>query len=156
MPVKATSHGRHTQQTLARRIDRRPERQNVSGEGRQGCRRRVLLHGRLGASDVGRSVDDSLELSDEVENCRDEDCPGDGLLKGNLTAHGFVGTWKSPDQHEVLAVLLKTVPAPDCDGKGAWRLFSDSRWPITFSYPASWRNGEGHDSHVPRPLYDGV
>jgi hypothetical protein len=28
---------------------------------------------------------------------------------------------------------------PACDGKGAWKRFDNPKWPVSFSYPASWR-----------------
>lgn len=45
-------------------------------------------------------------------------------------------------------VSLRVVPALDCSGSGAWRTFASARWPITFTYPASWRLAEDGDSIV--------
>ena len=41
-------------------------------------------------------------------------------------------------------VRLHQSTAVDCSGAGAWRTFRSDEWPITFSYPSSWRLSE-HD-----------
>ena len=60
-----------------------------------------------------------------------------GRLKGSVSAAGFTGVWTPKDRPDQ-AVRLQA-SRPSCDGKGPWRLFQDARYPITFSYPASWR-----------------
>lgn len=82
---------------------------------------------------------DALELHQEDETCQEGNCPDEGVLRGNLTLGRLAGTWNPPHQSKAVLVELKVVPALVCDGKGAWRSFRDSRWPITFAYPASWR-----------------
>jgi len=68
-----------------------------------------------------------------------EDDTETGRLEGRLTTSGFVGTWTQPGYNNAVPVRLKIVPQPKCDASGPWKLFDDARWPITFSYPASWR-----------------
>jgi hypothetical protein len=96
----------------------------------------VMLGGRWTESD-------SIELSEENEGG-----PGNGLLKGQLTSGGFTGIWETSLRNQGLPVLLKSTSRPDCTGKGPWVLFSDTRWPITFSYPASWHLKTSDDSVI--------
>jgi hypothetical protein len=62
-----------------------------------------------------------------------------GRLTGNLSEGGFVGRWIASGQGKPLPASLKVGPQPSCKGNGPWERFDDHRWPITFSYPASWR-----------------
>jgi len=83
----------------------------------------------------GRWADgDAIELA---ASTRDDDPIG--KLKGRHSATGFVGTWMPEDGSPAQAVRLRPSSQDQCDGKGPWRRFSDPRWPITFSYPVSWR-----------------
>ena len=41
-------------------------------------------------------------------------------------------------------VTLRPSAEVDCSGTGPWRAFRSDQWPITFSYPSSWRLSE-HD-----------
>jgi hypothetical protein len=66
--------------------------------------------------------------------------PGTGNLEVRLTTNGLRGTWTSFGSSQKLPVRLKPVPQPHSEaGSGPWKRFNDRRWPITFSYPASWR-----------------
>lgn len=91
----------------------------------------------------------------------DQDGAEVGQLAGRLTTKGLVGTWKQVGDNIAVPVHLKTVPQPSCDGKGPWKRFNDPRWPITFSYPASWRvttDPDGTTISCPDPslmAYDG-
>jgi hypothetical protein len=59
-------------------------------------------------------------------------------LMGQLRGNKLVGTWKQDVAGSTVPVDLRQVPMPSCNGGGPWRLFSDRRWPIEFSYPADW------------------
>jgi hypothetical protein len=61
-----------------------------------------------------------------------------GRLKGSVSTAGFTGVW-TPKDRPNQAVRLQPSPQRPCDGEGPWLLFDDARWPVTFSYPASWR-----------------
>lgn len=41
-------------------------------------------------------------------------------------------------------ITLRPATKVDCSGAGTWRTFRSDAWPITFSYPSSWRLSE-HD-----------
>lgn len=69
-----------------------------------------------------------------------------GRLKGQLTKDAFVGSWTPADSTRVEPVRLAVVPEPACDGKGPWKRFDDPKWPVTFSYPASWRVEKDDDA----------
>ena len=63
-----------------------------------------------------------------------------GQLRGQLAADGLAGSWTPQGAIQKEPVRLKTVPPMKCDEyQGNWLPFSDPRWPVTFSYPASWR-----------------
>lgn len=68
-----------------------------------------------------------------------------GRLQGRLAKNAFIGSWTPANSHQAQPVRLTATPEPACDGKGAWKQFSDPKWPLSFSYPASWRmKQEGH------------
>jgi hypothetical protein len=93
----------------------------------------TILGGRLTANGA-------LDASDKTEtNVKT------GHLTGRLTANDFVGQWIPQDQSTPLPAFLKAGAQPRCDGAGAWKRFDDNRWPVTFSYPASWRLETSHD-----------
>ena len=78
---------------------------------------------------------------------RTEDDSVAGRLHGRITTSGFVGSWTPQGRAGTEPVQLKRVAQPECGHyTGAWRQFSDPRWPVTFSYPASWRLEERGDS----------
>lgn len=45
----------------------------------------------------------------------------------------------------ISGIVLEWAPEVDCSGRGAWRTFRSSSWPITFSYPANWQLSEDAD-----------
>lgn len=64
-----------------------------------------------------------------------------GTLRGVLSSTGdFIGSVVSNDGtlSAQKSVAMKQVPQPSCSGAGSWQTFSNLKWPITFSYPASW------------------
>ena len=77
--------------------------------------------------------DDAIEVTASAAEERQT-----GKLKGSVSATGLVGTWTPEDGSPAQGVRLQRSSADSCDGNGPWRQFSDARWPITFSYPASW------------------
>lgn len=80
---------------------------------------------------------DAIEMHNVME-CSADFCYGDTLLKGNLNEKGFVGLWQPTGHQRTLPLNLRKVPEPSCKGDGPRRVFKNSEWPITFSYPASW------------------
>ena len=68
------------------------------------------------------------------------------VLKGQIAAHGFTGTWNAESEGSGVPLQLKAVARPKCDGSESWKVFSDKRWPITFSYPGSWHVNVSGDS----------
>jgi hypothetical protein len=78
---------------------------------------------------------------------RTEDDVVAGQLHGRISASGFMGSWTPKGRAGTEQVRMKRVPQPQCEHyAGAWRQFSDPRWPVTFSYPASWRLERGDES----------
>jgi hypothetical protein len=59
-------------------------------------------------------------------------------LRGQFLGDKVLGTWMQDGTSPAVPVNLHQVPEPQCDGHGPWKLFSDRRWPIEFSYPANW------------------
>jgi hypothetical protein len=97
------------------------------------------------------TVNGALDASDKGETKVET-----GRLTGRLTADNFVGEWIAPDQSKPLPAFLKTGAQPRCDGTGAWKRFDDNRWPVTFSYPGSWRletSNDGVKVTCPNPSF---
>lgn len=72
---------------------------------------------------------------------RIEDAPF-GQLNGRIIGGGFAGSWKAQGNVAIESgpVRLKAMPRPNCGQlAGTLRQFSDPQWPVTFSYPGSWR-----------------
>jgi hypothetical protein len=68
-----------------------------------------------------------------------------GRLQGQLADNVFLGRWTPTGSDHAEPVRLSVVPKTECDGRGAWKRFNSQKWPISFSYPASWRLSEEHD-----------
>ncbi len=79
--------------------------------------------------------DDTIQITTSIEG---PDLVTSGKLKGRVTVNGFEGVWTPKDSNTSQPVHMKAEPEPPCGGNGAWRKFSDSKWPITFWYPAAW------------------
>jgi hypothetical protein len=62
-----------------------------------------------------------------------------GNLSGTFSATGFEGIWTAAGVSSSLSASLHFEPKVDCDHATTWKKFADPRWPITFSYPASWQ-----------------
>lgn len=62
-----------------------------------------------------------------------------GHLQGRIEKNAFLGNWRSAQEDRVEPVHLSAIPQPGCDGKGSWKSFNDPKWPLSFSYPASWQ-----------------
>jgi hypothetical protein len=62
-----------------------------------------------------------------------------GHLQGQLVNGAFIGTWNPENSDHAGPVRLAPIQQPACDGRGAWKRFDDPKWPVSFSYPASWR-----------------
>jgi hypothetical protein len=62
-----------------------------------------------------------------------------GQLQGELLSGVFTGTWIPDSSDGAETVRLSAVQKPGCDGSGVWKRFDDPKWPVSFSYPASWR-----------------
>ncbi|HTQ54383.1 MAG TPA: hypothetical protein VMI94_07985 [Bryobacteraceae bacterium] len=74
-------------------------------------------------------------------NARSEGAPA-GQLDGRMIPGGFTGSWKPQGKTAIEggAVRLKSISQPNCGQLGGTvRRFHDPRWPVTFSYPGSWR-----------------
>jgi len=121
-------------------------------EGSLGPRRVRMYLGRGGEAVVGVLYDTENWLplilggrwkeGGVVElTARIEDTPV-GQLDGRVMTAGFAGFWK-PQRNIAIKngpVRLKTISQPNCTQlTGALRRFSDLQWPVTFSYPDSWR-----------------
>jgi hypothetical protein len=84
--------------------------------------------------------DGAVNLSDETE-----DHPATGRLQGQVGKMSLGGTWTSQGERAE-PVQLAVVEEPKCDGDGPWKRFDDPKWPVSFSYPATWRVRESSDS----------
>ena len=51
----------------------------------------------------------------------------------------FEGTRTDAATRSTAPITLGEAPTVDCSGRGPWRPFRSTRWPITFSYPANWQ-----------------
>jgi hypothetical protein len=69
-----------------------------------------------------------------------------GRLEGQLVNGAFIGSWTSKGSDHADSVRLAAMQRPTCDGRGAWKRFDDPGWPVSFSYPASWRIKEVGDA----------
>jgi hypothetical protein len=70
-----------------------------------------------------------------------------GRLDIQLVNGAFIGRWKSDQSDHADQVRLATTKKPACDGRGVWKRFDDPKWPVSFSYPASWHVKEYTDSN---------
>jgi hypothetical protein len=61
-----------------------------------------------------------------------------GKLQGQLVNGAFTGSWTPIGSDDVDPVRLALIQKPACDGRGVWKRFDDPKWPVSFSYPASW------------------
>lgn len=61
-----------------------------------------------------------------------------GHLHGQLTNGAFIGSWTPDSSEHADPVRASTIRKPACDGSGPWKRFDDPKWPVSFSYPASW------------------
>jgi hypothetical protein len=59
--------------------------------------------------------------------------------EGTLRNGVFEGTRSSSRMQQPATVRLQRIPPMDCNGKGKWIRFTDSRFPISFEYPEIWR-----------------
>jgi len=69
-----------------------------------------------------------------------------GRLQGQLVNGAFVGNWTPEGTDHADPVRLSSMQKPACDSHGAWKRFDDPKWPVSFSYPASWHIKENHDA----------
>lgn len=68
-----------------------------------------------------------------------------GRLEIQLVNGAFVGSWTLNGSDHADPVRVATVQKPACDGSGVWKRFNDPKWPVSFSYPASWHIGKNDD-----------
>jgi hypothetical protein len=61
-----------------------------------------------------------------------------GRLLGQLVNGAFIGSWTPDSGDHADPVRLIAMKTPTCDGSGVWKRFDDPKWPVSFSYPASW------------------
>jgi len=61
-----------------------------------------------------------------------------GHLQGQLVNGAFIGSWTPDSSDHADPVRLAAIQKPACDGSGVWKRFDDPKWPVSFSYPASW------------------
>jgi hypothetical protein len=69
-----------------------------------------------------------------------------GHLQGHLVKGAFIGSWTPESSGHADPVRLAAIKQPACDGRGAWKRFDDPKWPVSFSYPASWHIKEDDDA----------
>jgi hypothetical protein len=62
-----------------------------------------------------------------------------GHLQGRLVNAAFIGSWTSGGSDHAVPVRLAAAKQPACDGRGTWKRYDNPTWPVSFSYPASWR-----------------
>jgi len=82
-----------------------------------------------------------IDASDATENH-----PATGRLKASLAGNRLAGTWTPESGSDAEPVDLITIPEPACDGNESWKPFDDSKSPVSFSYPASWRLDDSGDA----------
>jgi hypothetical protein len=61
-----------------------------------------------------------------------------GHLQGQLVKGAFIGSWTPDSSDHADPVRLAAIQQPACDGSGVWKRFDNPKWPVSFSYPASW------------------
>jgi hypothetical protein len=61
-----------------------------------------------------------------------------GRLQGQLVNGAFTGSWTTNSSDQADPVRVAATQKPSCDGSGVWKRFDDPKWPVSFSYPASW------------------
>jgi hypothetical protein len=61
-----------------------------------------------------------------------------GRLQGQLANGAFIGSWTADSSDHAEPVRAAAMKRPACDGSGVWKRFDDPKWPVSFSYPASW------------------
>lgn len=74
-----------------------------------------------------------------------------GRLQGQFVGSVFAGQWMPAGSDKAERVHVSVVPAISCNGDGNWRQFDSPKWPLSFSYPASWKLMEetsGNDRHI--------
>jgi hypothetical protein len=69
-----------------------------------------------------------------------------GHLRGQLVNGAFIGNWTPDSSRHVDPVRLAAIQKPACDGRGVWKRLDDLKWPVSFSYPASWHIQEDRDA----------
>lgn len=69
-----------------------------------------------------------------------------GRLVVQLVNGAFVGSWTLLSSDHADPVRVAAFQKPACDGSGAWKRFDDPKWPVSFSYPASWHIKETGDA----------
>ena len=63
-----------------------------------------------------------------------------GRLQGDLSSTSFTGVWAKQGSGPSDSLQLNKTSRIDCEKvSGQWKQFSDPQWPISFSYPDSWR-----------------
>jgi hypothetical protein len=61
-----------------------------------------------------------------------------GRLEVQLVNGALIGSWTLNGSGHADPVRAANVQRPVCDGSGVWKRFDDPKWPVSFSYPASW------------------
>lgn len=74
----------------------------------------------------------------------------EGRLQGQLVNGVFTGSWATNNSDHADPVRVAATQKPSCDGSGVWKRFDDPKWPVSFSYPASW-----HIKEVPASWHIG-
>lgn len=88
--------------------------------------------------DGARGANCNVRIAEKAGTTSDKSRPvvfWEGTLRNGL----FEGTRSSSRMQQPGTVRLQRIPAMDCNGKGKWIRFTDSRFPISFEYPEIWR-----------------
>ncbi len=62
-----------------------------------------------------------------------------GQLKANFADNRLTGSWTAANSNQPESIELVTIPEPRCEGKEEWKRFDGPKWPVSFSFPSSWR-----------------
>ena len=85
-----------------------------------------------------RGVNCNFRIAEKAGTTSDKSRPV-VFWEGTLRNGAFEGTRSSSRMQQPGTVRLQRIPAMDCNGKGKWIRFTDSRFPISFEYPEIWR-----------------
>ena len=94
-----------------------------------------------------RGVNCNFRIAEKAGTTSDKSRPV-VFWEGTLRNGVFEGTRRSSLMQQPGTVRLQRIPAMDCNGKGKWIRFTDSRFPISFEYPEIWRIVQTSENNI--------